>query len=87
MRQPTEPAAYIQAAVWGSGVRDARHCSDPGGGELLNHISISLSGLHALRFYPDAHADTLGLPARQVLAQMVAKLPPCEAVQLERVSR
>ena len=31
--------------------------------------------------------DTLRVPARQVLANVVAKLPPCEAIQLQRVSR
>ena len=32
-------------------------------------------------------SDMLRLPARQVLALVVSKLPPCEAVQLQCVSR
>ena len=45
--------------------------------------------LTALQFRCVMHhlCSNSSLPVRQVLANVVAQLPPCEAVQLERVSR
>ena len=88
-----------QAEAWRSCVRDARPCGYPTGGELtttaavyIDRVLIKLVDLSKfLRLYGmDCFCATMRvqrwLHARQVLVNVVAKLPPCEAVRLQRVS-
>ena len=52
-------------------------------------LTACLTNACAMQACPAVHCvcDTLRLPLRQVLADVVAHLPLCEAVQLQRVSR
>ena len=46
-----------------------------------------LASSHPLTHYLDSILPELGCAVWQVLASVIAMLPPCEAVHLERVSR